>query len=115
MLIKVEVDPSAIKRIEHLINGGAYSDIRQFVNVAISNQLEEEASTSGIKMGSNRWTAELSSHQKAMVGSPNRDQTSTIRPPIASTFNWRRELSDIQLQQSQIQPKSTDLIWHFYN
>jgi len=114
MLIKIDLEPSIIRKIEQLINCGAYSDIRQFVNVAVSNQLEEEASASGIEMGSSRLTAELSSHQKAMVGSPNREQT-TIKPLIPTTFNWRRQLPHVQLEQSQIQPKSTDLIWYFYN
>jgi len=114
MLIKIEVDPSMIKRIDQLINVGAYSDIRQFVNVAISNQLEEEASANEINRGSIGISAKFSSLEKSLE-SPNRVRTTTIKPSVTSNFSWRQELSQIRLEQTVIQPESTELIWYFYN
>jgi len=114
MLIKIELEPSVIKKIEQFVNEGAYSDIHQFVNIAISNQLQEEASASVIKMDPGRPSSELSSLQKAFAQSPNRDQI-TIKPVISTTFNWRRQLPQMQLEQSQLQPRSADFIWYFYN
>jgi len=105
MLVKVDLDPSIIKRIEQFINQGAYSDIRQFLSVAISNQLEEEISTIGrLKINSDQLSSELTIHSKSMMAAAN---------PLG--INWRLGLQDMQLEPTQIQPKYSDLIWYFYN
>src|SRR6266487_3658236 len=110
MLVKVDLDPLTIKKIENFISQGAYSDIRQFVSVAISNQLEEEISSiEGVNMNSSDFT----SHSKSII--PRTYQTVAIRTANSYVTNWRQGLLGMQLESTSIQPKASDLIWYFYN
>jgi len=114
MLIKIDLDTLAVNKIEQLIASGDYSDIPQFVSVAISNQLEEEASTT---KGSVTHSGKLSS--KVEVGQLEMEshwdsQKLTYR--AANQFGlWRRQLQDLQVESTKIQPRTSDLIWYFYN
>ena len=115
MLVKVDLDLSIIKRIEQFIKQGAYSDIRQFLTVAISNQLEEEnSSIARLKINSGQLAPKLTSSPTSLI------EAEITVPAIANAasplaMSWRRELRRMQLEPTQIQPKSSNLIWYFYN
>ena len=113
MLIKVDMDPTTIKKIERLINQGAYSDIRQFLSIAISNQLEEEASNhADLIVNSNRASSGVTLANAALKTKLSADE-STITNALGS--NWRQQLLNLKLERTEIEPKPSDLIWYFYN
>lgn len=109
MLIRVNLDPVTVKKIEELINSGAYTDIHQFLSVAISNQIEEEASgVSYLDQKTRRVSKEFTIYYDAST----MNKASLVSP---SGKNWRNQLLGVKVEQSEVKPKSSDLIWYFYN
>jgi hypothetical protein len=114
MLIKIDLDTFKIKKIEQLISTGNYSDIPQFINVAISNQLEEEASTSReplISPGNISSDVGLS-QLKRESGGYGRKLTNV---PDSQYSLWFKQLQDLEIEPTEFQPTTSDLIWYFYN
>ena len=114
MLIKIDLDKLTIKKIERLISFGNYSDIPQFVNIAISNQLEEESSTTrGSVMHAGTLSGEVELDQ---LRTGSRVYNEKLRYPAPNHVgDWLRQLDDLQVESTEIQPRSSDLIWYFYN
>jgi hypothetical protein len=112
MLIKIDLDTFKIKKIEELIKLGNYSDIPQFINVAISNQLEEEASTAkGSLIHSGNLSSEAELGQLRME--PGGQKLTNV---TANQFGlWYNQLQDLQIEPTEIQPTKSELIWYFYN
>jgi len=114
MLVKIDIDLSIINRIEKLIKQGAYSNIHQFLAVATSNQLEEDYSIARSKINSGELSSELTLPPMSMLAGESTDHAvATATGPLG--INWRRELMDIHLEPTQLQPNSSELIWYFYN
>jgi hypothetical protein len=116
MLIKIDLDPSIVKKIEQFITQGIYSDIRQFVNVAVSNQLEEEISRiKGSKTHMDKLSSEVELTPKLLIEAQGNSQKLTYETVAPLGFGWRKQLQNLPLENSEIQPKTSDLIWYFYN
>jgi len=114
MLIKVELDASIVKKIEELIVRGSYTDIHQFLSVAIFNQLEEEiSSTAKLDTNSGLLSSEIS---PSIPLKPSKTaETTTVRSVNPLRADWRAGLKGMQMESTQIEPKPSDLIWYFYN
>jgi len=116
MLIKFTMTEAVAKKIEELVSQGAYSDFHQFLSVAVANQLQEELSTTTkLKTNSNDSFSELSLAFKSAAETKVTDQNITTQGSIKLGSHWRHVLSDIQIENSQLEPKSSELIWYFYN
>jgi len=114
MIVKIDLDTLIVNKIEQLIATGNYSDIPQFVNVAISNQLEEESSTiKGPIIHSGKLSSEVEVGQLRME---SKGDSQKLTFPTANQFVlWRKQLQDLQVESTKIQPRTSDLIWYFYN
>ena len=79
MLIKIDVNPTNIRKIEHFIEEIRYlSDIRQFFNIAISNQIEEEEKST-IRSALNIRSNELSEVTLEKKNSDNPEEAEKIQ------------------------------------
>lgn len=96
MIIKVDLDADQIKRIEKLIENGEYSNIRQFIDIAISNQIEEEGASDTITV------------RKGILEIPT-----PVGIPVGK--EWRDSIKKINLEKSELKPQQNKLIWYFYN
>jgi hypothetical protein len=114
VIVKIDLDAVKVNKIEQLIATGNYLDIPQFVNVAISNQLEEEFSTiKGPIIRSGKLSSAVEVGQLHME-SDGESQNLTF--PIADQYGpWRKQLQDLQVESTKIHPRTSDLIWYFYN
>jgi hypothetical protein len=54
-------------------------------------------------------------HPMPLMPAQSTDQTSIVKAANPLGISWRRELLDIHVEPTEIQPKSSDLIWYFYN
>ena len=97
MIIKIDLNVDQIRTIEKLIEKGEYSNIRQFIDVAIGNQIEEEGSIS--------------------IAGSTRKGFQEIQTPVGVPVgkNWRKSIKEMNLEKSQIEPQQNKLIWYFYN
>lgn len=110
MLIKIDVDAEMFSKIKHLIDSGRYTDLYQFVTVAISNQIQEEFSQKGFEsVPALEETSLLESSVSLTPAVP--------QPPMSRTDTtyWREQLKLMKLSSSEIEPEQQDLIWSFHN
>jgi hypothetical protein len=116
MLVKFDLAPSVVKKIEEFISQGMYSDIHQFLTIAISNQLQEEVSSVGkLRVMSDDLSNGLSFGPKSVGETQRESRKATMESKMLFGFGWRQRLRDIPLEHSQIEPALSDLIWYFYN
>jgi len=97
MLIKIDVKSDLFDRIQKLIDSGKFTDIHQFITIAINNQLQEESS--GI----------ISKLEKSPF----------LQDKILETHEEKQDeivkhLWEFSPQESQYKPKTEDMICPFY-
>ena len=122
MLLKIDVDAMTIKKIEDLIEEGKYIDLRQFINVAILNQIEEEFSDNQLEFKTNSDNfsqIQISSNKKLVLEKMLRTRQK-LPFDLANTFSsvssgWHKKLEEIIVDKSTMEPRSSELIWNFYN
>jgi len=98
VLIKIDVKSDLFARIQKLIDSGNFTDIHQFISIAISNQLQEESSGISSKSGT---------------------QSFSLQDKILETYEEKQDeiekhLWDFSPQESQYKPKTEDMICPFY-
>lgn len=98
MIIKLDLEGDPFERIEALVKDGKYNDLYQFIKLAINNQLEEEKS--GV--------IDTGDFEKKPTKSLQ-SITAEIQQSLARLF------SDNELEESEIAPLPSSLIWSFYN
>ena len=99
MIIKLDLEGDLFERIETLVKDGKYNDLYQFIKLAINNQLQEEKS--GV--------TDSGDFEKKSTKNPLQSITTEIQQNLANL------LSDTELEESEIAPLSSSLIWSFYN
>lgn len=96
MIIKLDLEGEQSKQIENLVKEGKYSDLYQFIKIAINNQLQEEK-------------AGISENESIPIGHSIHKATQKAMQDIL------RSLSDVPLEKSELVPIPEPLIWSFYN
>lgn len=99
MIIKIDLKGDLLDSIEKMINDGKFSDIHQFIEIAIKNQIHEESN-------------EIKDFSEL--------QTQSINYSVSSLLEKSRQkllhlLSDIPLEESELVCTPKDLIWSFHN
>ena len=96
MIIKVDIDSDLFSKIEKLVNDGKYSDLYQFVKLALKNQILEESNPN-------------ETEKKVFP-------TQSLRNVIEKkTMDLARLFSDTSLEESELSLIPSPLIWSFYN
>jgi len=104
VLIKFDIDSDLYKQIENLIKDGKYSDVIQFIKVATTNQLQEEkAGTNSNKLQENS-EVNFSEHLDIIKKIATKEQETL-----------KKILSEISIDESEIEKNDVDFIWSFYN
>lgn len=104
VLVKLDIDIDIVNRIEKLVREGKYSDFKQFLMLAINNQVEEEsAETAELKISPNEFSKKQVAER--LTGFQN---SQTI-------FNSLSNLGNITIEKSEFHPFVSEVIWHFYN
>lgn len=104
MLIKIDIDSDLYRNIEKLIDEGKYSDLYEFIKIAINNQIQEEKSEP-------QYLEEKSFSETSPARSFN-----DIKLDIKEQQNQLAAiLSGDILEKGEILPTSGELIWSFYN
>lgn len=96
VIIKLDLESELYQKIDELVRDGKYSDLYQFIKIAINNQLQEEKT--GVSKGI-----------ETDVSQPISTSTKKLLREIY------RELSDIPLEKSELPVMPQPLIWSFYN
>jgi len=99
MIIKIDVKSDQYSQIERLVKNGKYQDIIQFIEVAITNQIQEEGSEKNF----NKQVTDL--------------ETTTIQTQNTLDIfsKLQHSLKDFEFYESDIKKEYSDLIWSFYN
>lgn len=104
MLIKVDIDSDLYRKIEKLIDEGKYSDLYEFIKIAINNQIQEEKSEP--EYFEEKLLSEIipgkSFHDIKLNIKEKQNQLGAL-------------LSGDILEKGEFLPTSSDLIWSFYN
>ncbi len=103
MIIKFDVESDLYGQIENLVKEGKYQDAIQFIKIAITNQLQEEKSDSGIGeqlRGLSEITEEINSLHK--------NSSKELEKLIEN-------LDSMKFENSEIGKEYEDFIWSFYN
>lgn len=99
MIIKIDIKGDLLDLIEKMIDDGKFSDIHQFIDIAIKNQIHEE-------------TNENKDFSDLQIQSINYSTTAMLEKSRQKLLHL---LSDIPLEESELVCTPRDLIWSFYN
>lgn len=113
MLVKINIDNETFARINELIAERKYPDLYHFIEIAINNQIQEEASEVKIRPAKSFEFFEQTIPSESAKEFPNKSYS--YGRPISEKDEWQKKLKEIKLEESEIQPEKEDLIWSFYN